>query len=226
MKIGILGCGYSCETYLDKVFAPWKELKNDNLIISCVSARFKEYEDLGINLDNKATANKLNQYLLDGTIRSLVIPNEAMDEARARTQALKYLLDNKCEYIWLLDFADEVYTTKEITKTINYIEQEPFITWFQIELKNLIFTEKTYIDGFRPPRIFKVRNSNNFILHSFYYDNDTVYSNGKDSKSYKEFPSLIIPKNICNPLHYTWLDNETSKNKVNYQNSHFKGGAG
>lgn len=217
MKIGILGCGYACETYIDKVFAPWKELKNDNLIISCVSAQFKEYEDLNIHLDNKATENKLNQYLLDGTIHSLVVPNEAMDEATARNCALKYLLALKCDYIWLLDFADEVYTTKEIIKTINYIEQEPFITWFRIEFKNLVFSEKTYVDGFRPPRIFKVRNPNNFILNSFYYDNDVVYYNSEVSNSYKDFSSLIIPKNICNPLHYTWLDNESSKNKIKYQ---------
>lgn len=226
MKIGILGCGYACDDYVEEVLQPWINLRKQfSTVISCVSNLFSEYFDLGIYQDNSKTLDILNKKFENREIDYLFYPEKASQEAIARNEALKPLLSNNCDIVWLLDLSDEIYSEKEIIKTIEFIQSEPFISWFKIEFKNFIFTKDTYIDGFKPPRIFR-RKYNEFNLERFFWDNDVLYKNENISKNYQELPSLIIPKSVCNPLHYTWLNNERSKNKIFYQEKHFANGAG
>ncbi len=48
------------------------------------------------------------------------------------------------------------------------------------------------------------------------------YANHLDQEiRYTCFTSRDIPVSLCYPLHYTWLDNQRSKDKIAYQQKHF-----
>lgn len=224
MKIGILCCGFSCHEKLDERMLPWFFLSKEfNLVFSVISCRFKEYEELNINQDNTTTRLYLENLYDDGKIQYLRIPDESLSEAEARNLALKPLLDNSCDYVWLLDLSDEYYTELQIRNIINYIQKEEFVTWFSIPFKNYVFDEKQWIGGFCPPRIFKVNNSILCRLKKCYWDNDFEYDIGSGiSVSYKNLSNKSIPLNLINNgvKHLTWL-HSNGKNKVAYQEKHF-----
>lgn len=228
MKIGLLCCFYNCEEMLYKVILPWlnikENLKNVDIDIAVVHGLFKENHENGMYNNDHATLNLLK----GGTWHNYLYiqPDNIYEtEAEIRNHGLQYLLKQNCDYIILLD-GDEIYNEKEIINIIEYINEESFISWFNIEFKNLTFDENSYTIGFNPPRVFKVK-SGNFELNSMYWDNDVYYiDERKNFVSYKDLSSRCIPKKLCNPLHYTWLNNERSKAKIAYQEAHFKNGAG
>lgn len=225
MKIGCLLCGYRCEEGLEERLQPWFNLASqENLIFSCVSTLFKEYEDMGQQYDNQATELILLQLLEDKKIQYLHLPQKALFEHEARSLALQSLLEKEeCDYVWLLDILDESYTEPQIASIVRFVKLNPYIIWFSIPLKNYIFSGKEWIDGYCPPRIFKV-NSDKLKLNSCYWDNDFNYVNRLDKykMSYKELSHLKIPKTLLNGgiRHMTWLHKE-GKEKVAYQLKHF-----
>lgn len=218
MKIGILGCFYNCNDLIAKVLEPWLFLKgnsNHEFVITGVHTMFNEYSELDdeYEIETYESLLKLN---LD-FVHSSIIP---MDEASARNIPLNYLLNKECDVIWLLD-GDEIYTVKEINDIITYIE--PYLinssnAYFSINFKNLFDTKDKFIDGFCPPRIFN--NKINKGVSIFYWDNDIMY---KDKTPYKNLVNLQIPRSVAHVEHHTWLSNETSKKKIQYQLKHFKG---
>lgn len=231
--MGILGCGYNCENRLDERLKPWFNLsKKYNLIFSFVSARFKEYESLDIINDNTITANKLQDYYNNGLIQYLSIPDESLSEHEARNLALRPLLDNNCNIVWLLDLSDEYYTERQIENIIEYINKEDnkFYTWLSIPFKNYVFSESTYVTDFAPPRIFRVKPDYKHELYRFYFDNDVDYEVKTEGSlyNYKFLSNKTVPRNILNGgvKHLTWLDNEISHSKILYHEQHFKSGFG
>lgn len=221
MKIGVLICAYNTRDTVEESLSSWLSLKKKKgpfqFILSAVSVPFKEYASMG--LPDDGTTNYLRSLDLD----YLIDHPEYLSEAEARTLALKPLLDEGCDFIFLAD-SDEMYKESEINNAIIYAKEHKFFGWFSIHYKNYIFDGKTWIDGFCPPRIFK-REISGFIIDSLYFDNDFTYKSKicGTKKSYKEFPHQKIPKNIIWPRHITWLDNQKSKQKVQYQKEHFKG---
>jgi len=223
MKIGVLATGFNCAEYFDQVLQPWlqyKEKYGDNeLIISAVSGHFIDNDE--IELDNTRElmmhAHKINH------IDHLAIPMGDFDEAAARNLALTPLVNADVDVVWLLDF-DEVYTLEEIDKAILAIHQDPFMACFRIEFKNYVFSKKTYIKGFCPRRIWRVRYGV-LQLDKFVWDNDTQYKNLENNIS---LDSMLPTGRIHTiaPKHFTWLNDLRSKNKVLYQTKHFAKGAG
>jgi hypothetical protein len=233
MKIGILGCGYACDDKLGERLKPWfNTAENKDLVFSFVSVKFKEYEDLNINQDNSKTVELLERYQNINYIQFLEAPKMAMLESEARNIALKHLLDEKCDIIWLLDLSDEYYTEHQIEKIIEYINREDnkFYDWVRIPFKNYIFSGKEWIAGFCPPRIFRVNPRPNQSLYNFYFDNDVIYEDKEKGEllNYQLFSSKSIPASFLDGgvKHLTWLDNENSYNKVLYHEQHFKSGYG
>lgn len=222
LKIGILGCGYSCEDRLDERLYPWfKIAQKYNIIFSFVSARFSEYEDLNINQNNLPTTIALNWYKKANLIQYLEIPEESMSEADARNLALKHLLNEKCDYISLLDLSDEFYTEEQIEKIIEYISREDnkFYGWFSLNFKNYIGDDNHWVDGFHPPRIFRNKFTEFVALDKMTYDNDVQYIDKLENKvlDYRYIPNKNIPKNIAFIKHLTWQSNQKSKEKIEYQ---------
>ena len=217
MKIGVLFTIYNCESYVDDCLRPWFNLKNDyDITMSCTSGMFKPYLELGFKPKNKTTLQKLIQYDIDYLISTG--SNSLIDEDQSRNNALNFLKKN-CDIIWIVD-GDEFYSETDIKNIINYINETPEFDWYSINFKNYTFTEKTFIDGFCPPRIF--RTDRNGGINKFYFDNHILYNNGDvfENKSNKS-----IPRNIAWIEHYSWLNKDSrSKEKIDYQNQRFGGG--
>lgn len=229
MKIGILACGRDFAKEAPKVFEAWKAVKKENqdfeLIVSGVHACFSEWHELGqpiLSTDNS------HDLLQDELFCCSSILGTPLSEAEARNQALYPLLDLGCDYIWLLDLSDEFYTVENIKKIFNYVlKYKDFCHIFKINFKNYFQTEDQWISGFCPPRIWEVNIKDEFdkyrISH-FSWDNDVIYTDSKGAEfSDKRFPAKEIPKFIAHVKHHSWLSNERSKLKVQYQNLHFKG---
>lgn len=216
MKIGVLATGYNCEEYFDQVLEPWLQYKDKHgdLVISAVSALFKEYTT---NTRDK-TQSLMAQAFQTKKIDDLVIPTGTFDEATARNLALTPLLNQGVDYVILLDF-DEVYTLEQIEKIVSFVQQNEFTTWFKIRFKNYVIDKEHYVDDFCPPRIFSTNG-----LADFYYDNDVHYYTDGGKTSYKSFPSMEIPRSIAFVKHYSWCGTpERLKQKVDYQLKHFNG---
>lgn len=210
MKFGILLTAYACEDTLRRCLEPWIKLQ---FPISAVSVPFEEYKDVEQN--NEATTEILIEEGLG------IFEPKFIKEHEARNLALSKLLESNVDYIWLLD-GDEIYTEEQIKRIIEFVEAHEDICWFSIPFKNFVFDENQYVEGFCPPRIFHTNYQNCKLLKA-YWDNDFLYSYKDSEISYKQLSTLSIPKKISNIKHLTWLNNERSKKKVEYQMKHFKG---
>lgn len=222
LKIGIIGTAYGCADTLYQTVAPWIHLKDlgYDLTLAISHGMFSDYKDFKEDNDVKTQELLKNgvwhDYLYIQNDYSKDEPRIYQTEAEIRNKCLQYLLLQDVDYVWLVDFADEFYTTKEIDDVISYLENEPFIICHSIEFKNVIFNNK-YVKGFQPSRIWKV-DTGNYKLNKCYYDNDMLY-HGKitrDIKTDKEFASKKIPTNIVNPLHLSWNNYERSVEKIRY----------
>lgn len=233
MKFGLVFCSYNTPKYTIESITPWINLKDKlNIYISACHGLFKEYYENGV-LDNDSDGlDKLLSLNINKKIDYLYVQNHygvdfARDikkyetEAQIRNYCVQELLKQEVDYIILWD-SDEIATEIEIENFIQYIQKNSLYTWFSINYKNLVFSENQYIDGFCPPRAFKTI-TNNYKLKEIYWDNDFSYFNLKtgENKSYKDFSSKMIPKTIIYPKHYTWLSDNRSKEKINYQMKHF-----
>lgn len=227
MKFGILGCGYQCEDGLDERLEPWFKLQSRyNLVFSFISCQFEEYAKLGYKYNNEKTEIALKKFL---QVKYLHISRDSLLEHKARNLALKPLLQENCDYIWLLDLSDEYYLEAQINNIIEYINrgENSFESWFSIPFKNYIFSGREYVLGFCPPRIFRVNPMGDLVykLDSFYWDNDIQYKNPNGIiKSYKQFANKKIPEHLLTGgiKHFTWL-HSNGKKKVEYQLKHFNG---
>lgn len=231
MKIGVIYCCYGNPEYINDCIAPWTEAKKSNdILIAAVHGQFKEYHDLGVE-DNDLDSQKiLLDKLVSKDLNFVYIQNEYNNEKTYQTEAeirdrgLQWLLKQNCDIIWLLD-NDERYTVNQIDNIIEYIqypESLPYV-WYSINFKNYVLDGKQWIDGFCPPRIFRV-NINHGILSHLHYDNDCMYRISCLAHDrlidYKKLPSKEIPKNWAHIKHLTWL-HSNGKSKVAYQLAHF-----
>lgn len=212
MKIGIIFCAFNCADTIEECLKPWREVKDENFLYSCISAPFKQYENSGIPEDNTiklvSESKLINKHFYD-----IGYPTEI----EARGLCLDFLKKNGCDVIWQVD-GDEVYTVEEINNILKYVEEYPQIAWFRLSLKNFVFDQNTYLaDPFTPARIFRLSYPP-FKAGSFRDDNNLSYIYGEGQDVWDEcLANKIIPKEIAWITHYSWLSNETSKNKVKYQ---------
>lgn len=229
MKIGVLICGYDCEKEIVSVLTPWQtarvsKMGGHDFILSMVHGQFTECASDNIVIPNWAPKARLDY---------ITSPTEPGSEAFMRNLALRPLLEQNCDYIWLVD-ADEYYTVSDIHEIMNFVVLSKWESWFRLSFKNYVFTRSQYLStAFTPPRIFK-NKTNGYQIKEFHYDNDIVYrgtivdGNAFVNKevNYTDLPSKTIPKNIAWVRHESWLNNERSKAKVAYQEKHFAHGAG
>jgi hypothetical protein len=211
VKLGVLFCGYNTEETILKSLTPWLDLQPKlNITIVAVSVPFKEYESMGIPQD-KTTEILINSL---GSERVITQPHYIL-EAEARNLALSKLKDLDCDYIVTVD-SDEIYDVDEIIKAIRFIENDEFVFSFSVWFKNYVFEKNTYFNQIFPNRFFKTKS-----LLKFYHDCDVLYSvNGKEIP-YQYLPSRTIPTKVLNVKHLTWLNNDKSRRKYEYQLKHF-----
>lgn len=215
MKIGLLLANYNCFEYLEECLAPWIEYrKNYDVKIAIVDGRFKEFGGETQN-SNDGSVELLEKYLSEGKIDFFEKLNEDKTEHGARNVGLNYLLNEGADVIISIG-SDEKFTVEQIKRIFEYVKKEEFISVFRISYKNLTFSEKTYTLGFCPKRVFKTE-TNGYRLRAFRYDDDVEYS-GKITRDIikdDQLPQKTIPG--ISVLHETWLSNNRSKFKVEYQ---------
>ncbi len=213
IKIGLLLCSYASENYIDQCLESW--LKFDNVVISVTSCPFINFEEQ----DNHKNMEKLYDYQNKGKIDSIYTTYMPIKECEARNYPLQRLISLNCDIIVLVD-VDEIWTVQEIQNLIDYINKTPQFCWYKVEYKNLIFNKNTYITGFDPARVFRVNYNNWNIDYELYQcidDNDFNYLSKHGLIRDKWLPHTIIDIKICNPLHYSWLNNDRSRRKIEYQ---------
>ena len=227
MKIGCLLCAYNMAEYVDDCLSPWIFAKDDKLggnefVISAVSASFAEYKDAGIKEDN--TKERLRWHYNQGNIDYLSDNLEWVSEKEARNAALKPLLQVGCDLIIMVDL-DEVYSIQDIENIFNYVTLEKWISSFSVCLKNFVFDDKTHLlEPFCPNRIWRV-NTNGYKLRECIYDNnmsyegDVVYNAHFEHRviGEKDLPHKVIPQRVAFVKHLTWMNNEKSRLKRDYQ---------
>ena len=228
IKLGIIYTSYGMPEYIVKSLLPWIKARREyDIKIAGLNAQFKEYHEMGIVDNDTDSEYKLmiayNKNLIDHLEIQRI--DEGMDnvkyetETQIRNRGLQFLLKQDCTHILIWD-GDEVISEEEIDNLFKYLDKEEnqFTPIYKIEYKNLINDENHYIRGFNPKRIWKV-DLGEWKLSQVIYDNDFsyIYKLTGEPASDSNFAINQIPTNIINPLHYSWLNNERSKNKINYQ---------
>jgi hypothetical protein len=218
MKIGIIFCAYNAKDYLNKSLASWIEARRSRLgghewLICAVSVPFKGFPQP----PEDGTQEELRKKLVFGLIDELIERNEPMAEIEVRGLALQWLKDKGVEAVWQAD-ADEIPVVKEIENTVWMVEHFPFIPWFRYSFKNRVFDCHTYlVQPFTTPRIHRVRPGN-LVADHFWDDNYIAYKlPSGDIIRDVELASVTIPKVLMFCEHFTWLNDERSKRKVEYQ---------
>lgn len=210
IKIGVLCVGYECDQYIDRVLAPWVEVKKDEkyqFIFSCVYGQFKEWAELfGAKESAFPQWKEKYQNLFDYFMLS-----DPKEEKDLRDIALKPLLAEECDYILMLDLSDEFYKKEQILASIEFMERYSKIYFFDVAFRNFIFDEKHHLDATYFKRFF--RNSKADPIIGMRFDCDYIYKSGIDDSK----PKMRIPPNIIYVDHYSWFSDERGKRKVKYQ---------
>jgi hypothetical protein len=184
-------------------------------VICGVSVPFKGFPQEEI-LD-RTQALLINEREL-GYIDHLIAGSTPMTEIEARSAALRWLVNQGVEVLVQID-ADEFYTNLDISNIFRFVESQPYISWFRLCLKNYVFDNNTYLkEPFTPPRIHRVE-AGTYRVHSFNQDNDVAYGGRitRDITNQERFSSMTIPQSIAWISHSSWLSNQRSKKKIEYQ---------
>ena len=218
MRVGLHFSAYESAEFLDKFLAPWLEFKSDGgheLIISAGHVCFKEFQEMGFPVESKdGTCEMLAQKHKNGEIDYFSFTEEPLTEAEARTEILKPLLEQNIDCL-VISAPDEIFDVNQIKAMFEYVKKDPFLIWYRLEYKNLTFSEQKYIKGFAPPRIFF--NDRGYKIIKFRADDEILYEKNGQIIDYLQLPNKQVPFHICSPLHYSWLDNKRSRDKVLYQ---------
>lgn len=218
MKIGIIFTAYNMASFVERSLSPWIHARHckmdgNEYVISASSCPFSGFPSQRIDDTSEILHGMHSRHEID----YLLLGNDEKPETDSRTFSLKLLLSRECDVVMQVD-ADEIYTTEQISGIFKFVSDNPDMCWFSGCLKNYVFNEKTYLaEPFRPPRIHRTKFLA-FSALSFYDDNNIEYTNGYP-RPIKDvvFCNNIIPQSVAWTDHFTWLDNERSRQKVEYQ---------
>ncbi len=220
MKLGVIFCAWEAEDQLPSSLTPWIEARatrpaGHEFVICAVSVPFKGFEQPA---SPDHTVEMLSGCQRGGDINHLITSAEPLTEVDARGRALRWLVEQGCDVTWQVD-SDETYTTAQIAAITRFIESKPLTTWFRLCLRNAVFQPGTYlVEPFTPPRIHRVL-AGPYRAAAFYDDNNVAYNGTvtRDRKLDTHFASMTVPKTVAWIPHQTWLSNERSRRKCEYQ---------
>ena len=200
---------------------PWIEARREHLgghefKICAVSVPFEGF-DHG-NEPEDSTRAILRVAVQYNEIDHAIVRDKPMRETEARTLALQWLMRNDVDIVWQVD-SDEEYTNTAIFSLASYVETTGYYAWYRINFLNLVFTEKLALkDRFTPPRIHRTAWVD-LRAGWFYEDNNIDYKTMDPGRLIKDvqLASVTIPEPYGLIAHHTWLNNERSRKKVQYQ---------
>lgn len=236
MNFLILYTAYNAEDLIKESIQPF--LDHPDCYVAAGSRRFAKFDqprnDNTVDLLNSLWEDNDSFLCLDTSDEPLEYEHEGKNEM---LQMVSEVTNKPFDYIWIVD-ADEKYTIGDINRIIQFVNNpiNKYIVWFSLCLKNYIFNKNTYLtEPFTPPRIFRTgfhcnwtQPNGYFFLNRFFWDNDICYIRKEDLEneqipeySYKGFPNMTILKEKVWVDHHSWLNDERSKSKVEYQMKHF-----
>ena len=228
MKIGIQILAYNCALTFEKLIKPWVKLKNKNYDIKMWvgSGQFKAYAKLGVKDLNDSTEVLLSNLLEKGDIDHVFHPskNNLLTDAETRNQCIPWMKENDIDLMVQVD-ADEFYSLREAENLIEFIKDNPDHTCYNTIFKNVI-GDGIIEDWSRFSAGWIKKHGG---IKSYYFDCHWWFNDNFDYRS----PGIKeIPKQLVNPYHYTWTneDNTTGpshiKDKIKYQEIIYSAGCG
>tara|TARA_R110000796_G_scaffold196797_1_gene313197 strand:- start:22 stop:1884 length:1863 start_codon:yes stop_codon:yes gene_type:complete len=235
MKIGIQILAYNCDKRFEELITPWINLKNKyNLKIWVGSGQFKIYNDLGCENLNDNTIKLLKKMLEENKIDYLFQPdpNNLLGDHSTRDKCIPWMRENDIDLMIQLD-SDEFYTEEEVGNYIGFIEDNPNYNYLTV-FNNLIEDGNKGYDWKKHTAWWIKRFGG--ISH-YYYDahwsyageNNDEMKKGEENGNieYRRPNSLIIPKKLVHPKHYTWTDDKNVggpshvSEKIEYQKIYY-----
>lgn len=228
MNLGIIYCCWESADTLVQSISPWLAARESYLgghtyticVVACPFRGFPQPEALD------QTVAMVRQYRAKGEIDMIVSSPSPITEVEARTSALTWLRDSQAVEATIMVDSDEVFTERDITGLTTFMEATPFVAWYRLSLTNLVFDAQTrLVEPFTPPRVHRMHLTSPFSLTAtaFYEDNNVMYDQApgvnRSVQRDTDLASMTVPPSACAPLHYSWLSNLRSKQKVEYQRS-------
>ncbi len=221
MRIGVILVGHNMEEHVAPCLQGWVEwrtqraaLGHDDLRICAVSSPFEGFPNEPLD----GTRDHLRSYLARGEIDQLITSDAPLKETAARGAALRWLMGQQVDIVWQLDL-DERYTERDLRCIVAFVEANPLVAWFRLSLRNAVFSPTTYLaEPFTPSRIHRARVGG-YRLHSFCDDNDLLYGGTitRDLKRQDQFASMTVPASCSLVRHLSWISDDRSRRKCEYQ---------
>ncbi len=218
---GVIFTSYRCAEHLEASLRPWIEARKQRLgghdwLICAVSVPFEGFD----NGPDDATRGLLGAAAQYGEIDHVIVRDKPTKETEARGAALQWLVAKGAKILWQAD-GDEFPTLDEIARTTAFVARAPLVPWFRGSLKNLVFTpDQHLVEPFCPPRIHRVKVAQ-LTAAGFWDDNNVYYAMPEPAVSGVvkdvEMPHLTVPKAVAWVRHATWLSDERSRRKIDYQ---------
>ncbi len=214
MRLGVVISIYNGMEFLEEFLKPWIEAKKElDIKIVFIDAKFENFDGETNSTDGTTEylINKLNCGLID--YYGYYYANKK--EHEVRNVGINMLVDMGCHYI-LSTAPDEIFTVEQIKYIYNYIQWDKNNVLFKLSYKNYVDSKNTYVLNFEPKRIWKVY-LDNYKFNGLVFDDDGSYINPNNGNILldNDFPSTIISD--IKIKHYSWLSNQNSINKINYQ---------
>lgn len=216
MKLGVVISVYNGMDFLEECLRDWISLKTLGIEIAIVDCLFERFNGKTPN-SNDGTVEFLEKYLKEKKIDFFQKLKPNLKENEARNIAIEYLLNKDVTHV-LTTAPDEIFKKTDIKYLIDFLQKDETNALFYLNYKNYIGNKKNYILGFCPKRIWTAQYYN-FLFNGLRFDDDGMFydTHSKNIVSDNIFPSIVIPN--LQIKHYSWLDGETSKNKIEYQKS-------
>ena len=226
ITIGIQILAYNCATTFEELIKPWVDLKQKHDIkIWIGSGQFKTYHEMGCKNLNGSTIQLLKSMLGEGKIDCLFQPNpdNLLDDHKTRDKCIPWMREQDIDLMIQVD-ADEFYTLREANNLIKYIKDNPNHTCYNTIFRNVI-GDGDVEDWSRFSAGWIKKHGG--IKH-YYFDCHWSFEEGE----YREFTTKTIPKDLVNPYHYTWTNDDNTTGpahvmqKIEYQSKIYGDGCG
>lgn len=216
-KIGIIYTAFNTDEYLDRSLDPWvaarragKDGGAHQFLISAVSVPFVGFDSIKVD----DTPARLNERLRANEIDHLISDRTPMRETDARGEALRWLVQRGVDATIMVD-SDEMWIPEQIAAVLSFVEATPLVTWFKVSFKNRVFTLDQYLVApFTPPRIHRVIKPR---AMGFWDDNNVYYEDHGTQRRDIDYASMTIPQSVAWVEHLTWLSDDRSRLKSEYQ---------
>jgi len=225
-KIGIQILAYNCKDTFEELIKPWIELKDKyDIKIWVGSGQFKIYSEMGCENLNGPTIELLKKLLDEGKIDYLFQPDldNLLGDFDTRDKCIPWMRENDIDLMVQVD-ADEFYGD-QAGGYLEWIMNNQDSDCYNSILKGVLPREGVFDDWERFSAAWIKRNGG---ISNYYFDCHWSFlgswkKTGDSFLEYRLVNTTTVPKEICNPIHYSWNNDLITsgpshiKDKIKYQ---------